>query len=215
MHTQQPFSITTDAKSLLFQIVINFIEAKHKKIPHILGSPPFKGVQPLNTTTGGNMPQISIVKKTNIHSFLSFQYPHLNIRDGPGEAKVNCPAHEDNKPSCSMNLTTGLWFCHSCGAKGDLIDFYRRLHGVDFSTAINKLNQQHWRKKNLKKEQSQAASVIHNYHNADGTLSFEVLRELDEHGQTQGIKQRRPDGNGGYIYNLWGGVGFSWTPNWG
>lgn len=30
------------------------------------------------------------------------------------------PSHLDRKPSCGINLETGLWFCFSCGIAGDL-----------------------------------------------------------------------------------------------
>jgi len=42
------------------------------------------------------------------------------------EITGKCPVHirvvgkEDNSPSWSMNLTTGLWICFSCGARGTL-----------------------------------------------------------------------------------------------
>jgi len=44
------------------------------------------------------------------------------------EASVRCFAdpdahqHEDHNPSCSVNLTTGAWNCHGCGAHGGAYD---------------------------------------------------------------------------------------------
>lgn len=39
------------------------------------------------------------------------------------ELDINCPdpTHTDMHPSTSVNLTTGLWMCLSCGARGDLV----------------------------------------------------------------------------------------------
>ena len=43
-------------------------------------------------------------------------------------ANVRCFAdpiahrHGDRNPSCSVNLTTGAWNCHGCGAKGGAFD---------------------------------------------------------------------------------------------
>ena len=34
-----------------------------------------------------------------------------------------CPFHEDHHPSLSMNIETGCYFCHSCGAKGNAYQF--------------------------------------------------------------------------------------------
>ncbi len=31
------------------------------------------------------------------------------------------PKHDDHKPSCNINITTGYWRCLSCGAKGDIL----------------------------------------------------------------------------------------------
>src|SRR5438045_3359171 len=44
------------------------------------------------------------------------------------EAPVRCfadpaaHAHGDRKPSCSVNLATGAWNCHGCGACGGAYD---------------------------------------------------------------------------------------------
>ena len=31
---------------------------------------------------------------------------------------VRCPFHGDRNPSLSLNLSKGLWKCHSCGKAG-------------------------------------------------------------------------------------------------
>lgn len=41
-----------------------------------------------------------------------------------------CPFHDDGTPSFRMNATTGQFYCHGCGAKGDLIGFYQKLDGL-------------------------------------------------------------------------------------
>ena len=48
----------------------------------------------------------------------------LNIPPGPGEVSIRCPKtenhkHGDKNPSAALNRTTGRWFCHTCGAKGN------------------------------------------------------------------------------------------------
>lgn len=45
------------------------------------------------------------------------------------EATALCPFHDDAKPSLSVNLSTGLWCCHSdkCRARGNLKQFCKRL----------------------------------------------------------------------------------------
>lgn len=36
---------------------------------------------------------------------------------------TNCPNpdHDDKNPSCTINVESGLWYCFSCGAKGDIL----------------------------------------------------------------------------------------------
>ena len=52
---------------------------------------------------------------------------------GPNDLAARCPFHrkadgsEERSASFAMNLDTGLYFCHSCGAKGNLYTFFRDL----------------------------------------------------------------------------------------
>jgi DNA primase len=54
-------------------------------------------------------------------------------RTGPDDLSGRCPFHrksdgsQERSASFAMNLDSGLWFCHSCGAKGNLFTFFRDL----------------------------------------------------------------------------------------
>lgn len=48
-------------------------------------------------------------------------------------ALVVCPFHSDSSPSLSINLDSGLWFCHGCGEKGNAKTFTQRIGGQDIS----------------------------------------------------------------------------------
>lgn len=51
-----------------------------------------------------------------------------------------CPFHRDRTPSLSVRVPGGGFCCHACGAKGgDILDFHRRRHGLDFVTAAKEL----------------------------------------------------------------------------
>lgn len=51
-----------------------------------------------------------------------------------------CCFHPDKNPSLAVNLEKGAFKCFSCGAKGgDVLDFYRLRHNVDFMTAVKAL----------------------------------------------------------------------------
>lgn len=52
------------------------------------------------------------------------------------ETNINCPFHDDKNPSCSINKSKGLFYCHGCGARGDMIEFYKLYHKVTFKQAI-------------------------------------------------------------------------------
>lgn len=60
----------------------------------------------------------------------------VDVHRGDGrEISGKCPVHalrtgkEDNSPSWSMNATTGLWICFSCGARGSLTSLVSELSG--------------------------------------------------------------------------------------
>lgn len=49
-----------------------------------------------------------------------------------------CPFHEDRTPSFSVNVTSGLYKCHSagCGAQGDVFGLLMSLYNTDFRGAV-------------------------------------------------------------------------------
>ena len=40
----------------------------------------------------------------------------------PRGGLVRCPAHDDERPSCSVSATEPVWACHACGASGTVYD---------------------------------------------------------------------------------------------
>ncbi len=46
-------------------------------------------------------------------------------RSGPENVMAVCPFHEETKPSFAMSLINGVFFCHSCHARGTLRTFLR------------------------------------------------------------------------------------------
>jgi len=62
---------------------------------------------------------------------LAVQYLRNVKPSGPENVMAVCPFHrkvdgsEEKSPSFAMSLTTGLWFCHSCQARGNLFTFLR------------------------------------------------------------------------------------------
>src|SRR2546422_9591374 len=66
----------------------------------------------------------------------------MRPQNGDGEVTGLCPFHPDGSPSFSANLVTGLFKCFACGESGDAFDFYQKLKGVDFPTAVRELGAQ-------------------------------------------------------------------------
>ena len=50
-----------------------------------------------------------------------------------------CPFHTENSPSFSVNPELGLYYCFGCQESGDAITFVRKLDGLDFPEAVERL----------------------------------------------------------------------------
>ncbi|HMQ14562.1 MAG TPA: DNA primase [Phycisphaerae bacterium] len=50
-----------------------------------------------------------------------------------------CPFHNDHSPSLAVSPVKRIFKCWSCGAGGDVIEFVRRLHRVEYSQALRML----------------------------------------------------------------------------
>lgn len=53
------------------------------------------------------------------------QYFTVGIKSG-SEWQVVCPFHNDHSPSMRFNCDSGLYYCHSCGAKGNIKTLSRK-----------------------------------------------------------------------------------------
>jgi hypothetical protein len=73
-------------------------------------------------------------------TFYRSEFDRLS-RPSRGWARTRCPLHGgDNPTSFSVNLETGGFYCHSCGAKGgDLVDYVQARDHCDFPTACKTL----------------------------------------------------------------------------
>lgn len=60
---------------------------------------------------------------------------------GPNKAGyIKCPFHAEKTASLKIYPGSRGWHCFGCGAGGDVIDFVKLLHGVDFKQALSILN---------------------------------------------------------------------------
>jgi DNA primase len=73
--------------------------------------------------------------------YFTKELPNFKLIRSSKWLTVNCSFHADSKPSMRINLESGGFFCHSCGAKGgDIISFEMQRSGLSFKQAIDKLS---------------------------------------------------------------------------
>lgn len=63
-------------------------------------------------------------------------------RSGSGKWKGLCPFHNDHHPSLYVYEESGKFICFTCDEKGDIFDWYQKVHQADFSEALTTLAQQ-------------------------------------------------------------------------
>lgn len=72
------------------------------------------------------MPQLTIDLTSEIWKIAN-DYLQNPKQSGSENLMSLCPFHDENGASFAMSLTTGVYFCHSCHAKGNLFTFFRDL----------------------------------------------------------------------------------------
>ncbi len=143
-----------------------------------------------------------ILGRLDIQSFYSQEVPSLKW-NGNGEGLGLCPFHDDHNPSFSANRETGLFHCFACGKSGSIFDFYMTQHGEDFRGAIEALSREagidiqgHEPTKN-KGNIFRKIVKTYDYTDEGGRLLYQTVRY-----EPKGFRQRRPNGKGGWIWNL-------------
>lgn len=114
----------------------------------------------------------------------------LEATTGPGRnGSWRCPAHDDNNPSLSVNNGDGKvkLHCHAGCATEDVL----KAIDLTFADLFDE----------PKEQQSQQRRIVATYDYTDegGELVFQVVRY-----EPKDFRQRRPDGNGGWIWKTKG-----------
>jgi 5S rRNA maturation endonuclease (ribonuclease M5) len=120
---------------------------------------------------------------------------------GAEEFKALCPFHDDSKPSLNFKKSTGQFYCHPCEIGGDIFSFYGRLKNLNVKSDFPKICRGIADDFGIAFDLKPKAKIIKTYDYTDqaGRLMFQVCRM-----QPKSFRQRRPDGNGGWAWNLKG-----------
>jgi len=137
------------------------------------------------------------LKSKIIRRYFESKLGQIRWRDDQGTA--NCPFHHDRRPSLSVNAAKGLFCCHACGVKGDLVEFERRVSGCDKKTALRRIGKLANRAGGSKLRSR--IVTIYSYKDEKGTLRYQQVRF-----EQKDFRFRRPAENGKWIWNLKGVV---------
>jgi hypothetical protein len=108
-----------------------------------------------------------------------------------------CPVTEHKKKwhrPVSIDVKKQLWFCNDCGLGGTVIDWVMREKGCDAAQAMSELGGGG----NDKEERGQIVCA-YDYTDGSANLLYQTCRY-----RPKDFRQRRPNGNGGWIWNLEG-----------
>jgi DNA primase len=72
-------------------------------------------------------------------SLLDIVQRYIELKQAGSRWMGVCPFHQESKPSLSVNPEQGFYYCFGCQASGDLIDFYCRINGLEFSEGLQEL----------------------------------------------------------------------------
>lgn len=127
--------------------------------------------------------------------------PHLRGVKARGEnLDAFCPFHRDEKKqSLSVNKNTGLWFCHAGCGKGNAVQFYARIKNLSVSEAFKELASLANGNGAQRHDNTGKKRIVATYDYTDetGKLLFQSVRY-----EPKDFRQRRPDGKGGWVWNL-------------
>jgi 5S rRNA maturation endonuclease (ribonuclease M5) len=137
--------------------------------------------------------------QNNFSEFYQKYLPKIK-KIGGDEYQATCPFHDDTKPSFNFNNSTGAYFCHGCGKKGGHFHFYAKINGLHTKKDFRKILKGIAADFGIPLEEQKSKMVkAYDYLDAEGNLLFQVCRM-----EPKSFRQRRPNGSGGWIWNLKG-----------
>jgi KaiC/GvpD/RAD55 family RecA-like ATPase len=133
-----------------------------------------------------------------VAAYYRSRVPALQINTSHREWRGPCPVHQGKRDSFSVNSETGLAQCHSeCGRGWDIVALEMELGALDFPKAKAAVFQLVGRPDVAWEDRDVEAA--YNYRDEHGVLQYQVVRRYGKKFQ-----QRRPNGQGGWIWGLGG-----------
>jgi hypothetical protein len=121
------------------------------------------------------------------------------LQQRAGEWRGPCPIHGGKRDSFAVEPHTGLWKCHSnCDRGGDIIALEQALTGVNFKTAMAEVFRVVGRPESSSGNHRRIVAT-YDYNDESGQLLYQAVRT-----DPKDFRQRRPDGNGGWTWNIKG-----------
>lgn len=82
-----------------------------------------------------------LLQEVDIVEILEQEYDLFFPQFSNGWYNTNCPlpGHDDSSPSFGVNKDKGTFHCFGCGASGDLISFVRKMEGLGFKQALERV----------------------------------------------------------------------------
>lgn len=136
----------------------------------------------------------------------------ISLKQSGTKLFAHCPFHEDNTPSFSLYKNQeGIERagCKGCDWDGDVIAFLQKIEGIDFKAAVTRLREHI----GVHKIDTKPGKILatYDYTDSEGRMLYQVLRREVLNVETgeaipgkKTFTQRRPDGNGKWVYNLTG-----------
>lgn len=149
------------------------------------------------------------IQKADVNSHFQGHWSDLYSRlleiqkAGGQEFKAVCPFHSDSDPSLSINDDSGLFQCFGCKKSGDAFTFYGFVKGLsDFKEILQGIASDfNILPSGSTKSTGKKSRIVatYDYINEESELAFQVVRM-----EPKDFRQRRPDGKGGWIWNMAG-----------
>lgn len=146
------------------------------------------------------MDKEKILQATDFAALFAEELPGFRLDRKDGEAWALCPFHADRNPDNfhTTDVSSGAWYCHVCKRGWDGIAVMGKVWGTDFKETLQRIAARAGIDTTPKKKPRRIVAA-YDYTDESGNILFQAVRF-----EPKGFSQRRPDGKGGWIWNLQG-----------